>query len=155
MNKITICIPDKINHGVSGVYIFSIGEKFYIGRSIDIKKRLSSHCSKLNYYIKNYAIVSAGVLNIQDPMKSLYLPMAKYVLEHPKIVEIEIRYVFTYCSHVEMCAMERSLLRLYEAHPDCINRIFYASIFDRTLQSINRVKICNSVAIPDSGVMAD
>lgn len=75
-----------------GVYVFFIGDYFYIGISHCIRKRISRHVSKIN----------DGILskrhNISKILESSYEKTVQKLIENPEIIKVEVELLEECCS---------------------------------------------------------
>ena len=79
---------------MKGVYIFHIGQYFYIGRSKSIGTRINQHQQKINYSISNYDRIKNSLNNNATPTPNMYMKIAQYILENPKLNHFQADVVF-------------------------------------------------------------
>lgn len=119
----------KYQQSMKGVYIYRIGEMFYIGRSINIGLRAKQHASKIKSTLNIYSkIINNLCTYTQSKTSKSYIRAAIYLLEHPRIKNIIVEVIHCCSLTNDMCIKEKQLLRLYENHPCCLNSIFESSI---------------------------
>ncbi len=128
-----IDMPQNMN-SVVGVYVFYVGDMFYIGRTISVKSRLRAHAKRISHCLLNYDQYANNIAQSRKDISGMYFRIAKYMYEHPKIEGIRVSRIYPVSNHIDLCIKEFQLLRLYENHPDCFNVSFSCSIFHREVK---------------------
>lgn len=111
---IFISIPKEVAwKDVCGVYMISLGDHFYIGKSINIAQRALTHV------IEFQALTKVGNKRYGKRKK-----IFKYLLEHPNLNSFHLT-VLAKCDVSELGYMEKYFIRMYSEDKKMLNTQTY------------------------------
>lgn len=121
--KLEVVYLREVDIKTTGVYILWFGERFYIGKANNIKSRISSHKSIINY-------VLGAALHGWKPKQlyGSYEPIVQHLIENPEINVIEVD-ILDVCQTEQEALQEEDLWhKVLISHPlnhFCLNKLNY------------------------------
>lgn len=108
------------------VYKITFGGKFYIGRSTLLAQRIAAHETGINTALRGYAKhINSGASIYSVPGKSsMYMRLAKYLLENPQIKHGVVEVITRGITEDDLYVNELPILRNLIGNPDCLNVSF-------------------------------
>jgi len=103
--KLNVVFLDEIPQNTIGVYALGLGNKFYIGSSNNVRKRIMWHRSKINSLLGCALFGNYDDINLKT---GSYPAIIQHLIENKDIVNIEVSLLNT-CYYIEDALEEEKM----------------------------------------------
>lgn len=119
------------NAAFKGIYKMTIGDAYYIGRSINIRKRAKAHLYELQRLFNHFKYTPDTIPELEYKIK-----LFKYLWDNPSLFCLEFYFLDSY-DETDMIEKEQWYLTKAENDPNCVNHSFIsrASSYDTRKQN--------------------